>query len=291
MTASAAKVALVAVIIPCFDDGATVREAVESALAGDGSVEVVVVDDGSSDPGTARVLREIAAEDVTVLRQENVGVAAARMAGLRATTAPYVLPLDADDVLSPGAITRLVEALRAAPDAAAAWGWYERMGAEDTLQPTAPTLDAWQVSHQNDLPATALFRRAALEAVGGWRPVAGFEDWDLWMSLAERGWTGVGLDIVVYRYRRADGRRLEQDTDREAIVRADLVARHPDLLAGRSRAWRRSRAPLPLRLALPIVARLPVGIRHRRLLAGAATHLAHRRGVGLLMRRVRQQAR
>lgn len=285
-----AQAAQVAVIIPCFDDGATVADAVRSARDGGLPCDVLIVDDGSADPLTRRVLDELADAGVTVLRQPNAGVAAARTAGLRATRAPLVLPLDADDELVPGALALLRDALHRTPGAAAAWGWYERTGAEDTVQPTAPTLDPWQVSHQNDLPATALFRREALEATGGWRDVAGFEDWDLWMSLAEQGFQGVGLPRVVYRYRRAGGRRLEQDTRREESVMADLLARHPALLASRRTNWRRSRAPLALRLALPVIGRLPLTLGRRRLLGGAVAHLAHRRGVLLLLRRVRQQA-
>lgn len=285
-----AHAAQVAVIIPCFDDGTTVADAVRSARDGGSTCEVVVVDDGSEDPLTRRVLDEVAEDGVTVLRQPNRGVAAARTAGLRATRAPLVLPLDADDVLVPGALALLAHALDNAADAVAAWGWYERMGDEDTVQPTAPTLDPWQISHQNDLPATALFRRTALEAVGGWRDVAGFEDWDLWMSLAEQGFQGVGVPSVVYRYRRAGGRRLEQDTRHEEAIMADLLARHPALLAARRANWRQSHAPLMLRFVLPVLRRLPLAPAHRRLLGGAVAHLAHGRGVRLLLRRMCQQA-
>ena len=285
-----AQAVQVAVIIPCFDDGATVADAVRSAHDGGLPCEVVVVDDGSTDPLTLRVLDELAVGEVTVLRQPNRGVAAARTAGLRATRAPLVLPLDADDVLVPGALALLADALRGSPGTSAAWGWYERMGSENTVQPTAPTLDPWQVSHQNDLPATALFRRETLEAAGGWSDVTGFEDWDLWMSLAERGVCGIGVPRVVYRYRRAGDRRLEQDTQQEETIMADLLARHPGLVAARRANWRDSQAPLALRLTLPVVARLPLARGRRRLLAGTVAHLAHGRGVRLLLQRIRQQA-
>ena len=279
----------VAVVIPCFDDGATVEEAVRSATAQQEPVELVVVNDGSSDRGTLDTLARLEADGVRVLHQTNAGVSAARMTGLAATSAPYVLPLDADDVLQPGAVRALADLLDAYPRLGAAWGWYQRFGDETALQPTAPTLDAWHISHQNELPATALLRRSALAETPGWRLRGDFEDWDLWMSLAERGWRGCGIDMIVYRYRREGVRGAHRAAARHAEIVAELRRLHPQLFAARRHNWRRSSAPLMLRLALPPIARLPIGDHRRRLLAGAVSHLAHRRGLSLLLRRVREQ--
>jgi glycosyltransferase involved in cell wall biosynthesis len=279
----------VAVVIPCFDDGGTLPEAVRSVQDQAEDVELVVVDDGSRDPATIEVIAGLERGGVRVVRQANAGLGRARMAGVRATTAPYVLALDADDILEPGAVARLADALDASPRTAAAWGWYQRFGDESTIQPTAPTLDAWQISYQNELPATALLRRTALEEAGGWELRGGYEDWDLWMALAERGWEGVGLDVVVYRYRRAGSRMLHDAASRHAEIYGTLLRRHPALLAARRRNWRTSSAPLALRLTLPLVERLPVSRQRKRLLAGVASHIAHRRGIGLLARRIRQQ--
>jgi glycosyltransferase involved in cell wall biosynthesis len=249
-----------------------------------------VVDDGSTDAGTVAVLDALAARGVRVVRQANAGLGLARMAGVRASTARYVLPLDADDVLEPGAVRRLADALDADPGAAAAWGSYQRFGDESTVQKTAPDLDPWQVSHQNDLPATALIRREALLQAGGWQLRGGYEDWDLWMALAERGWRGIGLDAIVYRYRRAGTRMLHQAAARHAEIYEELLRRHPRLVAARRRNWRRSRAPLLLRLGLPAVALLPISADRRRLAGGVVAHLAHRRGVRVLLRRIREQS-
>src|SRR5215831_4926374 len=110
-----------AIVIPCHDDGATIDETVQSALAQE-PCELVVVDDGSTDPATLAVLDQLEQESVRIIHQENKGVCAARMAGVGATTAPYVVPLDGDDLLVAGVVTALADALDAAPKAAAAWG-------------------------------------------------------------------------------------------------------------------------------------------------------------------------
>ena len=105
-----------AVVIPCWNDGETVGDTVASAR--DQADELLVVDDGSTDPATLAVLERLRADGVGVLRVENGGPSAARMAGLAGTTAPYVFPLDADDELVPGALAALAHALDGHPRAA-----------------------------------------------------------------------------------------------------------------------------------------------------------------------------
>src|SRR5688572_26595329 len=94
----------VAVVVPCFNDPA-VPEAVASIRLQE-PVEVVVVDDGSTDPEGLAALDTLRAEGVRVVRQENQGLSAARMTGVRHTTAPFIFALDSDDVLAPGSLSR-----------------------------------------------------------------------------------------------------------------------------------------------------------------------------------------
>lgn len=222
-----------AVIIPCFDDGALVTEAVASAQAGPEPVELVVVDDGSTDPGTVDVLGRLEDDGVRVVRQANTGLPGARMAGLAATTAPYVFPLDADDLLVAPALALMADRLDAEPDAAVCFGDYAEFGGpEDLVRAVPERLDPYRVAYANEYPVSALFRRSALEAAGGWRPISwGYEDWDLWMSLAERGCRGVhaGPGVLTYR-RRLHGERMLTVAKRNhrALYRA-LRDRHPDL--------------------------------------------------------------
>lgn len=272
-------------MIPCFNDGATLTEAVNSVDLQDRVSELVVVDDGSTDAMTIDTLAGLAQAGVRVRRRDNGGLGLARMTGVTATTAEYVFPLDADDRLRAGALARLAAQLDAQPDLALAWGDYELFGECSYRQETAAVLDPWQITYQNDLPASALIRRSALIAAGGWILRGGYEDWDLWMSLAERGERGVRVPIVAYDYRRHGQRMLDGAAHRHGEIYAVLRARHPQLFANRRRAWRHSSAPLALRLLLPAIFALPLPLGRRRQLAGAANHLVQRRGLGLLMLR------
>jgi glycosyltransferase involved in cell wall biosynthesis len=246
----------IAVIVPCFNDGGTVEETVASVKASGDTVELVVVDDGSTDQASADAFNRLEAAGVRVVHQANTGLAGARNAGLAATTAPYVYPLDADDLLVPGALDRLAAALDADRHAVVAWGDLEVIGDASSVRLSAPSLDPWLLSHIDLIPQASLLRRGTLEAVGGWQPRApGYEDWDLWLSLAERGWDGIYVPGVVFRHRReATGQR---SAGREGELEEILRLHHADLYARRSELWRRSDAPFSIRVGLPVLSHWP----------------------------------
>ena len=101
----------ISVLVPCYDDGATVAEAIAS-ISEDEAVDLVLIDDGSRDPHTIAVLDDLAARgDVRLIRQANAGVAAALRAGTAAATAPYVFILNSDDLVEARALATLADAL------------------------------------------------------------------------------------------------------------------------------------------------------------------------------------
>jgi glycosyltransferase involved in cell wall biosynthesis len=254
----------VAVVVPCFNDGETLPATLAS-LAAEEEHELVVVDDGSDDPATLSTLERLAEQGTTVARRPNGGLSAARMTGVEATTAPYVFPLDADDALVPGALAALADALDAAPGAALAWGDIGVWGEVETELAVARSLDPWLLTYLNDVPVASLLRRSALEAAGGWSMGSGYEDWDLWLALAERGYSGVHVPRPTLRYRRRSGRMLDDCTPEHARLYAKLRSRHPSLFAARRANVRRSTAPLRTKLAFPLVEALPLDAfaRHR----------------------------
>ena len=246
----------VAVLIACYDDGATLEDA-SASLHDQEQHELVVIDDGSADPFTLGVLEQLSGQGVRVVRQENAGLSAARMTGVRETTAPYVLPLDSDDKLAPGALSRLADALDGDPGAALAWGDVETFGDVTAHVEGAQALDPWHITYVSEIPVCSLIRRQALLDAGGWQ-IAGYEDWDLWMALAERGRRGVHAPGVALLHRR-HGRRMNADClDNHEQKLVELRGRHPRLFAERRANWRRSRLPWRVRALSPLVAALPL---------------------------------
>lgn len=252
----------VAVVIPCFDDGATVRDALES-LRDEEPHELVVVDDGSTDPETLRVLGELESSGVRVVRRENGGLAAARMSGVEATRSPYVFPLDADDQLLPGALAALADALDAHPRAAVAWGDLRLFGAFEQHVRTPDRLDPWLLTFMSEIPGTSMVRRSALVEAGGWSLRHGYEDWDLWLALAQRDWGGVRVDRDVLRVRQHVGRLNAGWLERHGEFVEELRRRHAALYARRPATRRESAAPLRSKLLFPALDRLPLPARDR----------------------------
>jgi glycosyltransferase involved in cell wall biosynthesis len=252
----------VAVVVPCYNDGATLPEALASLVEQEPH-ELVVVDDGSDEPETLSTLERLAAEGVPVVHRENGGLSAARMTGVEATAAPYVMPLDADDALAPGSLAALADALDADADAVMAWGDVEIWGDLDFALRVGRRLDPWQITYLNTLPVASMVRRTALAEVGGWQLRHGYEDWDLWMAFAERGWKGAYVARPTLRYRRRGGRMLEGCIPRHDELYSELQARHSPLFARRSRSWLHSHASLRIRALYPLIAWLPLSERDR----------------------------
>jgi glycosyltransferase involved in cell wall biosynthesis len=247
----------VSVVVPCFNEGDLLLESVESLL-GDEPSELIVVNDGSTDERTLEILDQLASEGVHVISQENAGTIGALITGFDAATAPYILCFAADDVLEPGAIAALCDALDRERSAAAAWGDAQKFGLATFRVPSAPSIDPWLLTYVTLLPGMALFRREAINDVGGWRARDGIEDWDLWLALAERGWSGVYLPQVTFWYRRDHaGRSVDQERTLEEQY-ARLRQRHKKLFSNRATYRDRSDAPATVKLLLPLVDRLPV---------------------------------
>src|SRR2546429_4859718 len=168
----------VAIVIPCYNDQRFLPEA-PATIEGEEPTELVVVDDGSDDPPTLRLLDSLAQAGVRVLHQPNAGPAAARMAGVVASQAPYVLPLDADDLLGPGSVRALADALDAHPEAGVAWGDLElfRPNGARLFDRGPDPLDPRLIPFVHELPLSALFRREVLLQARGYPLPRGLQGW------------------------------------------------------------------------------------------------------------------
>lgn len=131
----------VSVIIPAYNAAETIDRTLASArLQSHHPLEIIVVDDGSTDSTADRVTRH-AAQDLRVrlIRQDNAGVAAARNRGLAEASGEFIAPLDADDLWHPQKIERQLRAIdEAGPDAALAYNWFRRIDMADRVLPGSP---------------------------------------------------------------------------------------------------------------------------------------------------------
>jgi glycosyltransferase involved in cell wall biosynthesis len=195
---------VVTVAIPCYNYGAYVAEAVESALRQTYThIEVVVVDDGSTDDSAAIVGGF--GERVTLVRQANAGLSSARNRAATVARGTFVVFLDADDMLAPDFVDR---ALAAFQDEDPRLGFvYTQMKMFGRMEGVT-TFPHFEVStllrdnfvHASALVRTELVRRYPYEE--SWR--SGFEDWNFYLTICEQGYRGKLVDAPLLMYRKHD---------------------------------------------------------------------------------------
>lgn len=212
--------ALVSVVVPAYNSGRFIGEAIESVLQqGHRELELLVVDDGSTDD-TPEVLARYGSR-VTLIRQANAGAAAARNAGMRLARGRYVAFLDADDVWLPGKLAAQLAHLEQHPDVSLCCTWWDLMHPDSSgtyivhaHEPHRNALDGAGYSKLTyaDLlldcevwTSTVVLRRELLERLGGFNPaLRRGQDYDYWLR-ASRVTPIHRLDSALALYRMGSG--------------------------------------------------------------------------------------
>ncbi|MCW3068938.1 MAG: hypothetical protein JWL67_1563 [Solirubrobacterales bacterium] len=229
------------VIIPLYNDRRDVICALGSLeRASTTDWEAVIVDDASTD-GSGGAVRDWMIERpqlaCRLIRHElNRGLAAARNTGVEHARTDRLLMLDADNEIRPTAIGRLLSGLAADPRASFAYGIMERFSASGSEGLVSCFgWDPQRLRGGNYIDAFALLRRDALEAMGGYsndERLYGWEDYDLWVRMAEAGKHGVFVPEIIGRYRVRHGSMIAQTNVSTTDAYAALIEHAPKLLAG-----------------------------------------------------------
>ena len=222
----------VSVVIPCFNHGEFLPEAVGSVTGkGRQDVELIVVDDGSTDDRTSKEMDRLRADGIRVIRQENKGLAAARNAAIAASTGEYILPLDADNRLRPAYIEHGIRILDTNPQVGVVYGDAEYIGTSAGLWHVGP-FDSGRLLEWNYIDACAVYRRSVWEQSGGYdgtMPVQGYEDWDLWLGALEHGWQFAYVDEILFDYRVVPNSMIAQTRGSESQIREFVGRKHGHL--------------------------------------------------------------
>lgn len=259
----------ITVVIPCFNYGRFLPEAIASARSQQGGEpHVIVVDDGSTEPPTLDELDRLPAQ-VQLIRQPNAGVAAARNTGLRQVQTHYAIVLDADDRLTENALGALRRPLDADPNLGFSFGAMRFFGEWEGLL-RMPEYDPYALLFRHTIGSTALMRRQLFADVGGYDSrFGGYEDWDFWLGALERGWRGRRVEAETVLYRRHGASRHFDARARYRATFRQLRAKYPHLygLAGRRRLATESRLSPSSRLvyrfwwgARPVPARIEIAV-------------------------------
>ena len=221
---------LVSVIVPLYNAAPYIREALGSIVASTyRPLEVVVVDDGSSDTSLAesKAFAALHAE-VRVIHQANAGVSSARNHAIREAKGELILPVDADDKISPNYIEKAVEAMQEDVRIVGCRACY--FGAKEgewRLPEYRPEL----LARKNMIPITSLFRKSDWKRVGGFCEEEIYrEDWDFWLSLMELGGRYVRLEETGLYYRVLPHSRRTNAKQQKRVIVDAINRRHPEYL-------------------------------------------------------------
>ena len=214
---------LISVIIPCYNLGAYVDEAIQSVLAQTvQDFEILVVDDGSTDEDTVKILKSGSWPRTQIFRTPNCGLACARNMLVQRSTGRFSCALDADDKLHPQYFEKTLAAFDAEPELTFVSTRLQMFGEQTLVAPMDLRCDLPTLLMDCPIFPAALVRREAVLSIGGYdeqMPAQGDEDWDFWISLLERGHRGLILPEILFYYRRRSGSLCEGCTTGETHLR------------------------------------------------------------------------
>lgn len=206
---------MVSVVIPCYNDGKYLEESVMSAYESlYRPLEIIIVDDGSEDKLTRQVLRSMELAGKKVVYAEHGGPAKARNEGIKHARGEYILPLDADDKISPEYISEAVAVLEKEAEVGIVYCLADYFG-KMTGACELPNYNIGIMLYQNIIFSAGMFRKSDWERAGGYDEsfLTHEEDWDFWLSLLGLGLKPYRIEKVYFHYRKRIGSLSRSDVE------------------------------------------------------------------------------
>lgn len=237
----APSLSTVSIVIPCFNDGLYLEETLACAQRQTHPhIEIIIVDDHSTDETTRNILSRLRESGLTVLSSppQKKGAAVARNTGIAQAKGPYILPLDADDRLEPDYAAKAVAVLDARSDVGICYCQADFFGLKKGRW-ELPAFSLETMLFRNIIFISAIFRKQDWACVGGFAemPADCQEDHLFWLALIKSGVGVVQLPEVLFHYRirahsRAAGLRVNNTASLRAplTVHKDLYEKHLDVL-------------------------------------------------------------
>ncbi|GAK93159.1 glycosyltransferase [Nonlabens ulvanivorans] len=222
------------VVIPCYNDGPYINQAVNSVLKQSLLPEkIIIIDDGSQED-TLDVLRKIESPLVEIDYQENSGVCSARNRAIEMAATDYILTLDADDYFEPTFLEKAHAIISTQEDIAAVCCYYQRFNKSklvgEVVKPLGGSVENFLV--QNNGLGNALFRKSCWEEVNGYDMSfdKGYEDWDFWISMLKNGWKMYVIPELLFKYRiKETSRDQSASSQHDQELKLKIYNKHEDL--------------------------------------------------------------
>jgi O-antigen biosynthesis protein len=222
------KIPFVSVVIPCYNYGKYVEEAIDSVLNQTfQNLEIIIVDDGSTDHDTIELLRKLSKPKTRIIRTSNQGPSAARNNGIREAKGKYICCLDADDMLKPTYIEKCI-ILMEEGNLDVAYSWMKEFGNSNLIWQTTE-FELENLIRANCCIVSAVFKRSIWNNIGGYdETMQGYEDWDFWVNVAKNGGRGGLINEPLFLHRRHGKSRNDDDKEIHDILCDRIQKKHPE---------------------------------------------------------------
>ena len=221
---------LVSVVIPYYNRASTIDDTIESLTKQTFTdFEVLIVDDGSTETESIEKLKNLKRDklNLKVIYQTNAGVASARNKGVSEAKGKYIVCLDSDDMLAPLFIEKCTAVLESDPDVSLVTTYRKDFGViNDTFRPAQ--YDPMKLYTDNMVITAAEFRKQTWEQCGGYTSGIGYEDWEYWLKLGEKGFWGKQIPEELFIYRTSMQSRYIEDKDVHWRNLKSVRALHPN---------------------------------------------------------------
>lgn len=198
----------VSIIIPCYNQGKYVAEAINSALRQTfKDIEIVCVNDGSTD-NSVEIIKSFENKYKNLIflnNEENRGVIYSRNFAIKNCNGTYILPLDADDIIEPTYVEKAVKILDNNPNIGIVYCKAKIFGNYDKYWNLKP-FNKSDILYENCIFCSAFFRKSDFIKIGGYNNNMkyGYEDYDLWLSFIEQGLEVFQINEILFSYRQYD---------------------------------------------------------------------------------------
>lgn len=215
----------ISIIIPCYNAGVFITEAVESVKAYKGkyTYEIIITNDGSTDFTTINELEKLGKEGCTIINQANGGPAAARNASIKASVGEFLLLLDSDNTIDQEYIDIGIDALKNDPAVGVIYSNPRFFGEINDARFKTKKFDKYGLLLENFIDSCTVLRKKVWTDVGGFdeeKVLFGLEDWEFWIRVAATHWKFLYVNKQLFNYRIRENSLVNRFKDQDILDKA-----------------------------------------------------------------------
>jgi glycosyltransferase involved in cell wall biosynthesis len=203
------KIPLVSVVIPIYNYGVQFEKTLCSIFESTyKNLEIIIVDDGSDDEYVKLKLESLEGHpNIKIIRQSNSGPSSARNNGINNSNGEFILPLDADDMIYPDYIQNCVNILRNNKNISPVYCDTHHIGQSQGIE-QRPEWSMERLIQGPFIVNCSMFHKKAFEDCNGYdENLKGWEDYDLWIRMGQKGYIGkrIPKPLFIYFHHESDG--------------------------------------------------------------------------------------